>query len=139
MPATTVDDVMTHDIVTISAERTVRDAAELMRAADIGALVVTEQAQLVGLGTDRDLVVRVLADGDGPQTPVRQACSPDLVVVAPDDAVADAARVMAENTVRRLPVVAGDQVVGIVSLGDLAVARDPGSVLGRVSAGAPYA
>ena len=137
MAPPTVSDVMTRDIIAVGADRTVRDAAELMRAADIGALVVTEDAALVGLVTDRDLVVRVLADGDGPQTPVRQACSPDLVTIAPEDDLADAARVMAQHTVRRLPVVSGTEVVGIVSLGDLAVARDPGSVLGQVSAGVP--
>lgn len=135
--ATTVSDVLTPDIVSISAIKTVRDAAELMRAADIGSVVVTEGGALVGLVTDRDLVVRVLAEGEGPETPVREACSPDLVTVAADDDVADAARLMAEHGVRRLPVVSGSQVVGIVSLGDLAVARDPGSVLGQVSAAPP--
>lgn len=135
--ATTVSDVLSPDIMTISAVKTVRDAAELMRAADVGALVVTEGGQLVGLVTDRDLVVRVLAEGGGPDTQVRVACSPDLVTVSPDDDVADAARVMAQHTVRRLPVVSGDKVIGIVSLGDLAQASDPDSVLGQVSGGRP--
>jgi CBS domain-containing protein len=134
---TTVSDVLTPDIIAISATRSVRDAAELMRAADVGALVVTEGGRLVGLVIDRDLVVRVLADGRGLQTEVREACSPDLVTVGPEDDVAEAARVMAKHTVRRLPVVSGDKVVGIVSLGDLAIARDPGSVVGQVSAGLP--
>jgi CBS domain-containing protein len=137
--ATTVGDVLSADIVTISAVRTVRDAAELMRAADIGAVVVTEGGQLVGLVTDRDLVVRVLADGGGPDTSVRSACSADPVTISPDADVADAARVMAEHTVRRLLVVADDKVVGMVSLGDLAMTIHPRSVLGQVSAGRPNA
>ena len=137
--ATTVSDVLAPDIISISATKSVRDAAELMRAADIGALVVTQGGGLVGLVTDRDLVVRVLADGKGPQTDVREACSANLVTVAPGDDVRDAARVMAENGVRRLPVVSGDKVVGIVSLGDLAIERDPDSVLGQVSSAPPNA
>jgi CBS domain-containing protein len=132
---TLVSDVLTPDIVSISARKTVREAAELMRAADIGALVVTDAGRLVGLVTDRDLVVRVLAGGGGPETPVGQACSADLVTVSADDDVADAARVMAQHAVRRLPVVSGDKVVGMVSLGDLAVVSDPASVLGQVSSG----
>ena len=135
--APTVSDVLTPDVVSISATKTVGDAAQLMRQADIGTVVVTEGGRLVGLVTDRDLVVRVLATGGGPDLPVGQACSEDLVTVSPDDDVADAARVMAEHTVRRLPVVSGDRVVGIVSLGDLAVERDPSSVLGRISAAEP--
>lgn len=133
--ATTVSDVLTPDIISISSMRTARDAAELMHAADIGAVVVTDGGRLVGLVTDRDLVVRVLAAGGGPDTPVGEACSGDLVTVSPDDDVADAARVMAQHAVRRLPVVSGDKVVGIVSLGDLAIVSDPTSVLGQVSAG----
>ena len=135
--ATTVGDVLTPDIISISAVKTVRDAAELMRAAYIGAIVVTENGQLVGLVTDRDLVVRVLAEGGGPDTSVRSACSGDLVTISPDDDVAEAARVMAQHTVRRLPVVSGDKVVGMVSLGDLAIVSDPSSVLGQVSSGRP--
>ena len=134
---TTVGDVLSPDVVSISSARTVREAAELMRVADIGAVVVARAGRLVGLVTDRDLVVRVLAAGGGPDTPVAAACSPDLVTVCPDDDVADAARVMARHAVRRLPVVAGDRVVGIVSLGDLAAVRDPSSVLGQVSSARP--
>ncbi len=134
---TIVKDVMTPGVMTVSDTKTVRDAAALMRQADIGAVVVTEHGELMGLVTDRDLVVRVLAAGKGPDTAIGEACSDQLVTVSSEDDTADAARIMAEHTVRRLPVVDGDHVVGIVSLGDLAVARDPGSVLGQISAGEP--
>jgi CBS domain-containing protein len=137
--ATTVGEVLSPDIISISAVKTVRDAAELMRATDVGAVIVTENGELVGLVTDRDLVVRVLANGGGPDTSVRGACSADLVTISPDDDVADAARVMAQHAVRRLPVVSVDKVVGIVSLGDLAMVSDPGSVLGQVSSEQPNA
>ena len=119
-----------------------RSLCQLLRSTGPGCplmLVVTEGGELVGLVTDRDLVVRVLADGQGPQTDVREACSANLVTVAPGDDVRDAARVMAEHGVRRLPVVSGDKVVGIVSLGDLAIERDPDSVLGQVSSAPPNA
>jgi CBS domain-containing protein len=132
---TLVSDVLTPDVISIGSTKTVRDAAELMRAADIGALVVTDSGRLVGLVTDRDLVVRVLAGGGGPDTPVGEACSADLVTVSADDDVADAARIMAQHAVRRLPVVSGDKVVGMLSLGDLAALGDPTSVLGQVSSG----
>lgn len=135
--ASTVADVVTPNPVAIEPTRTVRDAAELMRAGDIGDVVVVEDGHLVGIVTDRDLVVRVLATGGSPDDPVRQACSADLVTVAPTDSIERAAELMSEHAVRRLPVVQGDDLVGIVSLGDLAVARDPGSALADISAEQP--
>lgn len=135
--ASTVNDVLTPDPLTIDVSQTVRSAAELMRGADTGSLVVTDGNQVVGLVTDRDLVVRVLATGGGADDEVREACSTQLVTVAPTDDIADAARLMAEYAVRRLPVVAGSELVGIVSIGDLAVERDPDSALGGISAKEP--
>ena len=137
--ATTVADVVTPDPVTIEATGTVRDAAELMRAGDIGDVVVVEDGRLVGIVTDRDLVVRVLAIGGGPDDPVRQACSQNLVTVTPTDTIERAAQLMADNAVRRLPVVVDDAVVGIVSIGDLTVERDPDSALADFSAAEPNA
>lgn len=91
-----------------------------------------------GLVTDRDLVVRVLAEGgDVGERTVHQACSEELVSVGPDDAAEDAVRLMRRRTVRRLPVVEDGRAVGIVSLGDLAAESDPGSALGEISTAAP--
>lgn len=135
--AGTVSDVLTPSPTTIEVTKTVRDAAELMSAGDVGVLVVLEDRKLVGLVTDRDLVVRVLATGGSPEDPVRQACSSTLVTVQPADTIEHAAQLMAEHGVRRLPVVVGDDVVGIVSIGDLAIERDPDSALGNISAAEP--
>jgi CBS domain-containing protein len=135
--ATTVADVVTPDPVTIEATKTVRDAAELMRAGDIGDVVVVEDGRIVGIVTDRDLVVRVLAIGGGPDDSVRQAVSGNLVTVSPTESIERAAQLMSDNAVRRLPVVTGDTLVGIVSIGDLAIERDPDSALADISAAEP--
>jgi len=135
--ATTVADVVTPDPVTLEVTRTVRDAAELMRAGDIGDVVVVEDGRLVGIVTDRDLVVRVLAVGGGPDDAIRQAVSGNVVTVSPTDSIERAAQLMSENAVRRLPVVVDDVVVGIVSIGDLAIERDPDSALADISAAEP--
>jgi len=135
--ATTVADVVTPDPVTLEVTRTVRDAAELMRAGDIGDVVVVEDGRLVGIVTDRDLVVRVLAVGGGPDDAIRQAVSGNVLTVSPTDSIERAAQLMSENAVRRLPVVVDDVVVGIVSIGDLAIERDPDSALADISAAEP--
>ena len=135
----TVSDVLTPSPTTVEATQTVRDAAEAMRADDVGVLVVLEDGRFLGLVSDRDLVVRVLAVGGSPEDPVGQVCSATVVTVAPGDGLERAAQLMAEHAVRRLPVVVGDDVVGIVSLGDLAAERDPGSTLGAISAERPNA
>ena len=114
------------------------DVARIMRDEDIGAVLVTDEDRLRGLVSDRDLVVRALAEGDDPgQTTVASACSDDLVTVGPDDELDVAVRVMREHAVRRVPVVEEGRPVGIVSLGDLAVERDPDSALGDISAARP--
>jgi CBS domain-containing protein len=109
-----------------------------MRDQNIGAVLVTEKDHLRGLVSDRNLVVRALAQGADPeQTTVANACSDDLVTIGPDDDLDRAVGMMREHSVRRIPVVEGDQVVGIVSLGDMAIERDPRSVLGDISAARP--
>ncbi|GCE75962.1 CBS domain-containing protein [Cellulomonas biazotea] len=128
-----VSDVLIPAPLSVETTTTVREAADLMREHDVGDLVVVEQGRLVGIVTDRDLVVRVLAVGGVPQDPVGQVCTGAPVVVGPDDDVQTAAQLMATHAVRRLPVVSGGEVVGIVSLGDLAVRQDAGSVLGAIS------
>lgn len=135
--ARTIADVITPDPVTIEATGTVREAAELMRSGDIGDVVVVEDGRLVGIVTDRDLVVRVLATGGSPEDPVRQACSSDLVTASRDTTLEEAGRLMREHDVRRLPVTAGGELVGIVSIGDLAIEKDPQSTLADISAAAP--
>ncbi|GAA1519349.1 CBS domain-containing protein [Streptomyces albidochromogenes] len=133
-----VREIMTSAPATVGTLTAVSEVAHRMREEDIGVVLVAEGDELRGLVTDRDLVVRVLAEGKDPgETTVRDVCSTDLVTVAPGDEVDEAIRLMRENALRRLPVVEGSTAVGIVSLGDLAIERDPTSALGGVSAAAP--
>ncbi|MEU5381048.1 CBS domain-containing protein [Streptomyces sp. NPDC005968] len=133
-----VRDIMTTAPVTVEPQTSVAKVARLMRDQNIGAVLVTEKDHLRGLVSDRDLVVRALAQGADPeQTTVANACSDDLVTIGPDDDLDRAVEVMREYSIRRIPVVEGDHPVGIVSLGDMAIERDPRSVLGDISAARP--
>jgi len=132
--AQTVSEVMTQDPTMLDAAETVADAARAMRDRGIGDVVVEDDGRLCGIVTDRDIVVRAVAEGRAPgEVRLRDVCSADLVTVQPDTAVDEAVRLMREKALRRLPVVRGDDVVGIVSLGDLAIERDPDSALGAIS------
>ena len=132
--AKTVSDVMTRDPATVESSRPVQEAARLMRDNDTGALIVLRDGTVAGIVTDRDITVRVVADGKGGETPVQEACSPDLNAVAPDTSLEQAVQVMRSNAVRRLPVVESGKAVGILSLGDLAMEKDQGSALADISA-----
>ncbi|MGI5177045.1 CBS domain-containing protein [Dactylosporangium sp. CA-152071] len=129
---------MTSAPLTIDVDAPITAAAELMRDADIGALVVTATSGVRGVLTDRDVTVRVVATGADPATTaVGDVVAPDLVAVSPHDDVDTATELMRTNALRRLPVLDGDNLVGIVSLGDLAIDRDPTSPLADISSEAP--
>ena len=116
-----IRDVMTGNPTTAETSTSVAEAAKIMASEDIGPLPVTEGGRLVGIVTDRDLVVRVLAeDRDPSSTTVGEIASSDLVTVTPDTDLGEALRKMASAQVRRLPVVEGDKVVGIVAQADVA-------------------
>jgi CBS domain-containing protein len=133
-----VRDIMTAEPVTVEPLTSVTTVARMMRDQDIGAVLVTEGDRLRGLVTDRDLVVRALAEGGDPQeTTVASACSEELVTVRADEELDRAVQLMREHHVRRIPVVDAGHAVGIVSLGDLAVEREPESALGDISAAEP--
>ena len=133
-----VKDIMTNAPLTIDVGASVTAAAELMREADIGALVVTDSSGVRGVLTDRDVTVRVVAAGSDPATTaVGDIVAPDLVAVSPHDDVDTATELMRTNALRRLPVLDGERLVGIVSLGDLAIDRDATSALADISAEAP--
>ncbi|MGV9245276.1 CBS domain-containing protein [Streptomyces sp. NPDC003710] len=135
-----VRDVMTAEPVTVEPQTAVTRVAQIMRDRNIGAVLVTEGDDLRGLVSDRDLVVRALAEGVDPEeTTVARACSADLVTITPDEDIDQAVHLMREHHVRRIPVVEGGHPVGIISLGDLAIERDPGSALGDISAARPNA
>lgn len=121
-----VRDCMTTDVHLCAPGDSARDAAVAMRAADTGSIAVGENDRLVGMITDRDLALRVLADGLDPSTPVGDVMSPEIFYCFEDDAVEEVARQMADLQVRRMPVVSRDKrLVGIVSLGDLAQGSAP--------------
>lgn len=137
-----VVDVMTMGVITATLDDSVEDVARMMRAGDVGVVgVVDDQQQLVGLLTDRDVVVRVVAEALDPgQARVEDVCSRrGVATVTPDSSIEEALRIMRDKAVRRVPVVEEGRLVGMVSLGDLARSRDPGSVLADVSAAPPNA
>jgi len=134
----TVQDVMTPDPITLPLSASLIDAAKTMRDVGIGDVVVVDGDEVLGIVTDRDIVVRGIADGLEPQsTTLLDICSRELTTVSPEDHVGTAVRLMRENAIRRLPVVARGRPVGIVTLGDLAVEQDRGSALADVSAAPP--
>jgi CBS domain-containing protein len=130
---------MTRDPVTVQSDATIVDAARLMRDRDIGPLVVVDSGQVRGIVTDRDLVVRGLADGRDPNSVrIAEVCTGDVEAVSPDEPIADAVRRMEQRDVRRLPVVDGGRPVGIVAMGDLAVEGElPSSSVADISAASP--
>ncbi|MEJ1201260.1 MULTISPECIES: CBS domain-containing protein [unclassified Streptomyces] len=133
-----VRDIMTGDPVTVEPQTSVTAVARIMRDQDLGAVLVTDGDELRGLVTDRDLVIRSVAEGGDPeQTTVVGACSDDVVTVRSDDELNHAVELMREHAVRRVPVVDDGRPVGIVSLGDLAMERDPESALGDISVARP--
>ena len=114
------------------------EAAKVMREHGIGAVLVTDQGKLAGLVTDRDITVRVLAQGRDPrEVPVSQIASREIVTIGPDDDTEDAARLIAERAVRRIPVIEDGVAIGVVSLGDLELAKDERTPLADVSAAPP--
>ena len=115
-----VSEVMTRDVKTVGPDQSAREAASFMLSADAGAIPVIEGDRLIGMITDRDIAVRGVAEGHGPDTPVRELMTNDIVAARMDDDTDDVATRMSEAQVRRLPVIDDQQkLCGIVSLGDL--------------------
>lgn len=132
----TISDVMTANPVALSTSTTIGDAAKAMREQDVGdVIVVDDQNSLCGIVTDRDIVVRAVAD-DRSSSEVRlgDICSHDLTTVEATASVKAAVKLMRDRALRRLPVVERGRPFGIVSLGDLAIERDPQSILAEISA-----
>lgn len=120
----TLRDIMSKNPVTVTPDTTLQEVARLMKQHDIGDVLVTEGNRLTGIVTDRDIVVRSLAEGGDLKMNVRNVMTENPLTMPADTDVREAARKMADQKVRRLPVVENDQPVGIVSLGDLAVRVD---------------
>jgi CBS domain-containing protein len=136
--ARTVEEIMTRDPRTVNAGDAIVEAARVMRDSDIGDVVVMEDGQVGGIVTDRDIVVRGIAEGRDPDsTTVGEVCTTGIETIDPGSSVDDALRLMREHDIRRLPVVKNGRPVGIISLGDLAVEREPESTLADISAASP--
>lgn len=138
MAMSVIEEVMTPMPVTVQANDSILEVAHRMRDEDIGDVIVCENTKVCGIVTDRDIVVRALAEGRDPNsTKIAEICSKDLTTVSPGDPIEQAVRLMREKSIRRLPVLDGDRPVGIVSIGDLAQDRDPESALADISAAPP--
>lgn len=138
MPGT-IREVMTSEPATVRTDESALDAALAMSKGDFGSLVVVnDEGKVRGIVTDRDIVVRGVAEGKDPAaTRISEVFTTEPTTLAPDDSLDDAVDALRESHVRRLPVVEDDKVVGIVSIGDLAQARDEKSALADISAAAP--
>jgi CBS domain-containing protein len=133
----TVRDIMTPDPIVLEAHATVTDAARTMTILDIGDVLVARDGKLLGIVTDRDLVVRYLAKDGTNGKRLGDLCTREIATVDADAEVAEAIQLMQERAIRRIPVTEDGLPVGIVSLGDVAVAWDGESALGRISAARP--
>jgi len=115
-----VRDIMSVRVCCVSPDTTLEQASRLMSDSDIGVAPVCDASGIVGMVTDRDIVTRGLSKGYGPETKIRNVMSSGVVSVSPDADIGEAARLMSDCQVRRLPVLSGREIVGIVSVGDLA-------------------
>ena len=123
-----ISEVMTRDVQTVRPDQPVQEAASFMLSADAGSIPVSDGGRLVGMITDRDIAVRGVAKGYGPDTPVRELMTDEIICVREDDDVDDVASKMSQAQVRRLPVIdEREQLCGIVSLGDLSRQADEDS------------
>lgn len=138
MALQSVREVMTPDPVTIGSQASLTQAAQVMRDYNIGDVIVSDETVLLGILTDRDIVIRAVATGsDNNATTVGQVCSRDIVAIGPDEDVDRAISLMRGQSVRRLPVVEDERLVGMVCLGDIAVDHDPLSALADISLATP--
>ncbi|WP_291583342.1 CBS domain-containing protein [Clostridium sp. UBA6640] len=127
-----INDVMTKEIVKVNSNEPINKAAKMMKEHDIGAVPVYDNDKVIGIITDRDIVVRAIADEKNSQnTTIREVMTSNPVCLNSDEAVTEAARVMSERQIRRIIVKDNEEVKGIVSLGDLAVERIPKEEIGE--------
>lgn len=127
-----VSECMTHKVRVIQPGQTLREAAQIMASLDAGVLPVAENDRLVGVLTDRDIAIRAVAAGKGPEAAVREAMSPEVKYCYEDEDIDHVARNMGELQVRRLPVMSRDKrLVGIVTLGDIACAAREAECVGE--------
>jgi CBS domain-containing protein len=134
---------MTTDVKTVASSTPIREVAAIMRDADVGSLPVVENGKLAGIVTDRDIVVRALADGRDPSSNIGDAMTTDVFSVKPDDFVFEAIRLMGDKQVRRIPVVSDDgALAGIIAMADIALEmeddREIAETLEEISSGSAF-
>lgn len=116
-----IQEAMTPDPTAVEPSTSAQEAARIMQSEDVGALPIAEDGKIAGMVTDRDLAIRILAEGKSADTPVGEIASRDVVTVDPQQSLDEAARLMAEHQVRRIPVVEEDgKLVGILAQADVA-------------------
>lgn len=125
-----IRDVMTPNPRTVSPDDTIQTAARIMQTEDTGAVPVVSNGRVLAVVTDRDIVVRVVAEGVPLSSPVRIIATQDVICATPEMSTREASVLMSEHQIRRLPVVENDRLVGIVSIGDLAVKEGRDSRIG---------
>jgi CBS domain-containing protein len=136
-------DIMTGSVKTATRDTTLRDVAAMMRDGDMGSVPVIDGEILVGIVTDRDIVVRAIAEGKSPDTPVSEAMTTEIFSVKPDDFVFEAIRLMGDKQVRRIPVVNEDgSLAGIIAMADIALEmedeREIAETLEEISSGSAF-
>src|SRR5262245_2047101 len=133
-----VRDVMSEDVIVCDYATSVADVARIMRDRHVGDVLVRSNGKLRGIATDRDIVVRCVAEGgEVERAPIGDLLTTDPMMVEPDASVDEAVERMVEHSIRRLPVVEDGRLVGVVSLGDLAIDGDKRSALAKISAARP--
>ena len=140
---TRCSEIMTKNVRVAAPDASIRDAASLMRDGDMGVVPVVDNGKLVGMVTDRDIVVRCVAEGKDSSTPVAEAMTSEIFSVKPDDFVFAAVRLMGDKQVRRIPVVNADgSLAGIIAMADVALEtedeRQIAETLEEISSGAGF-
>jgi CBS domain-containing protein len=136
-------EIMTKNVRTATREMSLREVAAIMRDGDMGAVPVVDDGKLIGIVTDRDIVVRGVSEGKGAVTPVGDVMTAELFTVAPEDFVFEAIRLMGDKQVRRIPVVgANGELAGIIAMADIALEmedeREIAETLEEISSGAAF-
>lgn len=136
-------EIMTATVLTVNPRTALIEAAVVMRDSDVGSIPVIDEGKLVGIVTDRDFVVRAIAEGKGPETPVSNAMTTEIFSVRPDDFVFEAIRLMGDKQVRRIPVVNDDgSLAGIIAMADIALEmedeREIAETLEEISTGSAF-
>ena len=136
-------EIMTKNVTTAASSSSLREVAALMRDGDMGAVPIVDDGKLIGIVTDRDIVIRAVAEGKDASTPIEMAMTTELFSVGPDDFVFEAVRLMGDKQVRRIPVVGeGGELAGIISMADVALETEDeleiAETLEEISSGASF-